>query len=186
MGNLDPHLKKYFLKNHISLFFPRDYKKEIQKSAEKWSLSKAMVFALIRQESAFNPRARSSSDAFGLMQIIPSTARATARKIKHPYRGVRDLYRPTTNIRLGTYYLKSLLQKYDNSFILATAAYNAGGTPVKKWRKDLSVENPLEFIENITYEETRTYVRLLIRNFIFYNKILNEEEAFFPEWIFHL
>ena len=186
MGNLEPRLKKYFLKNHISLFFPRDYKKEILKSAEKRDLSKAMVFALIRQESAFNPRARSSSDAFGLMQLIPSTARAVARKIKHPYRGIGDLYQPETNIRLGTYYLKSLLQKYNNSFILATAAYNAGGTPVKKWRKGLNKENPLEFIENITYEETRTYVRLLIRNFIFYNKILNEEQAFFPEWIFHL
>ena len=138
MGDLEPHLKKYFLKSHISLFFPRNYKKEILKFAEKRALSKAMVFALIRQESAFNPRARSSSDAFGLMQIIPSTARATARKIKLPFRGIGDLYQPETNIRLGTYYLKSLLKKYDNSFILATAAYNAGETPVKKWRKNLN------------------------------------------------
>ena len=186
MGELDPHLKKYFLKNHISLFFPQEYEKEILASVKRWGLSKAMVFSIVRQESAFNPRARSSSDAFGLMQLIPSTARAMARKIKQPYRGIRDLYRPAKNIHLGTYYLKHLLQKYDNSFILAVAAYNAGETPVKKWRTELNSKNPLEFIENITYEETRTYVRLLIRNFIFYNKILNEEEDFFPDWLFHL
>ena len=186
MGSLDPHLKKYFLKNHILLFFPREYEKEILASIKKQNLSKALIFSLIRQESAFNPRARSSSDAFGLMQLIPSTARAMARKIKQPYRGVRDLYRPERNIRLGTYYLKHLLQKYDNSFILAVAAYNAGETPVKKWRTTLNKTNPLEFIENITYEETRTYVRLLIRNYIFYNKILNEEKEFFPEWLLHL
>ncbi|MCY4513289.1 MAG: lytic transglycosylase domain-containing protein, partial [Bdellovibrionales bacterium] len=125
------------------------------------------MFSLIRQESAFNPRARSSSDAFGLMQLIPSTARAMARKIKRPYRGVRDLYHPGKNIHLGTYYLKHLLKKYDNSFILAVASYNAGETQTRKWRKTLNKSNPLEFIENITYEETRTYVRLLIRNFIF-------------------
>ena len=186
MGNLEPYLKKYFLKNHTLLFFPREYETEILASIKERNLSKALVFSLIRQESAFNPRARSSSDAFGLMQLIPSTARAMARKIKQPYRGIHDLYHPEKNIRLGTYYLKHLLQKYDNSFILAVAAYNAGETPVKKWRTTLNKTNPLEFIENITYEETRTYVRLLIRNFIFYNKILNEEEAFFPEWLLHL
>ena len=186
MGDLEPHLKKYFLKNHLLLFFPREYETEILASLKKQNLSKALVFALIRQESAFNPRARSSSDAFGLMQLIPSTARAMARKIKQPYRGVSDLYNPEKNIRLGTYYLNHLLRKYDNSFILAVAAYNAGETPVKKWRTKLNKTKPLEFIENITYEETRTYVRLLIRNFIFYNKILNEEETFFPEWLLHL
>lgn len=186
MGNLEPHLKKYFLKNHTALFFPIEYETEIKAAIKKHNLSKALVFSLIRQESAFNPRARSSSDAFGLMQLIPSTARAMARRIKKPYRGIRDLYHPNKNIRLGTYYLKHLFKKYDNSFILAVAAYNAGETQTRKWRATLSTTNPLEFIENITYEETRTYVRLLIRNFIFYNKILNEDKEFFPEWLLHL
>ena len=186
VGSLEPPLKKYFLRNHTELFFPQAYKDEVSTAANRWQMSQALIFALIRQESAFNPRARSTSDAFGLMQLIPSTARAMSRRIKQPYRGIYDLYQPGKNINLGTYYLRYLFQKYDNSFILTVSAYNAGETPVRKWRGEIDTSHPLEFIENITYEETRTYVRLLIRNFIFYNKILNEEKDFFPEWLLQL
>ena len=186
IGNLESSLKKYFFKNNIHLFFPLEYKQEIEKAITRWKVSKALVFAVIRQESAFNPKARSLSDAFGLMQVIPSTARAISKRIGQPYRGVRTLYDPQKNIYLGSHYLKTLLKKYNNSFILALAAYNAGGTPVKRWLKELDVDNPLEFIEDITYEETRNYIRLLIRNFVFYNRILNEEKEVFPSWLFHL
>ena len=186
LGQLDKELRNYFLNEHIYLFYPQEYKKDIVQTAKLWDVPKALVFALIRQESTFNKRARSSKDAFGLMQLIPSTARSMSRKIKQKYRGVSDLYIPEKNIKVGTYYLKHLLKKYQNSFILSVAAYNAGMTPVKRWVKELPPGSPLEFIENITYEETRTYVRILIRNFLIYNQILKEDEKLFPEWVFKL
>ena len=167
-------LQKLFAKDYGSLLFPLAFQEEIRKEAIKQKISPAMLFALIRQESAFNRKARSPSDAFGLMQLIPSTAREMAKKIRQPFRGYRDLYNVKTNIHLGTRYFKNLLSRYEGSFILAAAAYNAGGTPVKKWQSVLDTTRPLDFIENIPYEETRTYVRLLIRNFIIYNKILKD------------
>ena len=147
-------------------------------------MDKALIFSIIRQESAFNVRARSTADAFGLMQLIPSTARQTAKKNKIPYRNFRDLYFPSKNILLGTAYIKSLLQKYDNNFSFSVSAYNAGSTPVNRWREELKEFDTLEWIENIPYEETRTYVRLLIRNYVFYYNLLeNKNKNWFPEWI---
>ena len=169
---MSPEFQKIFIEDYGGLLFPLDFQKEVEKEAFGQKVSPAMLFALIRQESAFNRRARSLSDAFGLMQLIPSTARAMAKKMRQSYRGYGDLYNEEKNIILGTAYFKSLLSRYNGSFILAAAAYNAGSTPVRKWRVALDKTRPLDFIENIPYEETRTYVKLVIRNFVIYNKLL--------------
>lgn len=166
--------QKLFIKDYNHLLFPLAFKEEVEREAHRQKVSSALLFALIRQESAFNRKARSPSDAFGLMQLIPLTARAVAKKIREPYRDYRELYRPKKNIRLGTAYFKQLLSQYNGSLILAAASYNAGSRPVKKWRSALDTSRPLDFIENIPYEETRTYVRLVIRNFVVYNKILKD------------
>ena len=171
---MSPEFQKIFVEDYGGLLFPLDFQKEVEQEALRQSLSPAMLFAVIRQESAFNRRARSPSDAFGLMQLIPNTARAMAKKIRKPYRGYGDLYNGEKNIILGTAYLKSLLSRYNGSFILAAAAYNAGGTPVRKWRAALDKKRPLGFIENIPYEETRTYIKLVLRNFVIYNKVLKD------------
>ena len=104
------------------------------------------------------------------MQLLPSTARAMAKKIRQPFKNYKNLYNVKQNIRLGTVFFKKLLSQHEGSFILSAAAYNAGNTPVKKWKATLNTSRPLDFIEDIPYEETRTYVRLVIRNFIIYNK----------------
>ena len=184
LEKMSPKIKKYFAKNHVDLLFPLEYKDEIEKNAKKFDVPKPLIYALIRQESVFNTRARSTSDAFGLMQIIPSTARQTSSRLGLTYRGFRQLYNPTRNILLGTAHLKSLLKQYNNNFILSLAAYNAGATPVNHWQKYITYNSPLEFIENIPYEETRTYVRLLIRNYIFYNNLLEYKDSKYPTWIF--
>ena len=178
--------QKYFLNHRIELLFPLEFEGKIKMIAEKWKIPPALIFAIIRQESAFNPKARSPADAFGLMQLIPSTARSIAIQIKRPYNGIKDLYDPLKNITLGAFYIKKLLKRYDGSFILSLAAYNAGGTPVKAWESSLDKTNSLEFIENIPYAETRAYVKLLIRNFIVYNAILNKESSPFPNLIFNI
>ena len=170
-----PFLQKQLIDNGYGGFlFPLNFQEETEAAAIKQKVSPALLFSLIRQESAFNPRARSRADAFGLMQLIPSTARAAARKLRMPYRGYRDLYDPHTNIPLGAAHFKKLLSRYKGSLILAAAAYNAGGTPVKKWTKTLDTSRPLTFIENIPWTETRVYIKLIIRNFIIYNKILRD------------
>ena len=174
MEEMEAPVKRYFFEAGLEWLFPLGFEREARAAAEDWGIEPALIFALIRQESAFQKRARSPADAFGLMQMISSTARQTARRIKAPYRGFRDLYIPSKSILLGTAHLKQLLDRYDNSFILAMAAYNAGETPVKKWRRAFPASNPLEFIESIPYRETRNYVRLLIRNYLFYHSILNE------------
>lgn len=175
-------VKPLVLTKHLHFLFPMDFAKEVGEAGQKYNVPLALIFAIIRQESAFNVRARSPADAFGLMQIIPSTARQTARKFQIPYRNFRDLYRPKKNILLGTAYLQSLLKRYNNNFIFAVAAYNAGSTPLERWRKERPGEDLLEFIENIPYEETRTYVRLIIRNYVFYHNELGAEETWFPDW----
>ena len=121
----------------------------------------------------------------GLMQLIPSTARQTARKFKIPYRHFRELYNPSKNISLGTAHFRELLDKYDNSFILSVAAYNAGRTPTDKWNNNKNPDTEsLDFIENIPYQETRSYIKLIIRNYIFYHNMLDgDNEPWFPEWV---
>lgn len=184
LEHMNLETKKYFLTEHINFLFPLDYQQEVKKISKKYQLPQALIFSLIRQESAFNPKARSLADAFGLMQLIPSTARETSRRLGIKYRGFRHLYNPKKNILLGTSYLKRLLNKYDQNFILSVAAYNAGGTPVNRWLNELHPTTAFEFIESIPYEETRTYVRLLIRNYIFYHNLLQEDNKDYPiEWI---
>ena len=176
--------KKTFLEKYVYLLFPLDFYEDVETASQKWQVDKALIFSIIRQESAFNVRARSPADAFGLMQLIPSTAKQTAQKNKIPYRNFRDLYRPSKNILLGTAYVKFLLKQYNKSFPFSVSAYNAGSTPVNKWKEELREFDTLEWIENIPYEETRTYVRLLIRNYIFYYNLLEDKNKnWFPDWI---
>ena len=182
MEQMNDSVKAFFLKKHLHFLFPLDFSEEVEKASKKWKLPQAFILSIIRQESAFNIRARSTADAFGLMQLIPSTARQTARKFKIPYRNFRELYKPSKNILLGTAHLKSLLSHY-NSFLSTVAAYNAGSTPLNRWREEMKELQGLEFIENIPYEETRTYVRLIIRNYIFYQNMLDDEEPWFSDWI---
>ena len=186
MEEMEAPVKRYFFEAGSDWLFPLGYEKEARAAAADFDMDPALIFAIIRQESAFQKRARSPADAFGLMQMLSSTARQTAKRIKVSYRGFRDLYTPSKSILLGTAHLKRLLKRYDNSFILTVAAYNAGSTPVKKWRKAFPASSPLEFIENIPYSETRNYVRLLIRNYLFYRSLLNKGQPWFPEWILEI
>ena len=183
LEQMDDQVKASFLKKHIRLLFPLDFSKEVEEASKKWNVPSEVIFAIIRQESAFNIRARSPADAFGLMQLIPSTAKQTAKKSKIPYQNFRDLYKPLTNILLGTAHLRSLLNHYNNSFLFSVSAYNAGSAPINKWKEEMKGFDSLEFIENIPYEETRTYVRLIIRNSVFYhNELKDEEGSWFPDW----
>ncbi|WP_444921890.1 transglycosylase SLT domain-containing protein [Microbulbifer sp. CnH-101-G] len=128
-----------------------------------------MIFAVARQESHFSHDAKSRSGALGLMQLLPSTARATAKRAGVRYRRSWDLLSPKTNIALGSFYLSTLLNRFDNNRFLAAAAYNAGPTRVAKWLKETRQQLPHDvWIETIPYSETRNYVQNVLAYTVIY------------------
>ncbi|HEX8374574.1 MAG TPA: lytic transglycosylase domain-containing protein, partial [Geminicoccaceae bacterium] len=127
-------------------------------------VEKALVFAIARQESQFDPRAQSSVGARGLMQMMPATAQRTARRVSAPYDQDRLTSDPAYNARLGHAHLGELMEDWRGSYILAFASYNAGGGNVKKWidaygdPRRAGVD-PIDWVERIPFTETRNYVQ---------------------------
>ena len=140
------------------------------------NVSKSFAMAISRQESAWNPQAQSSANARGLMQLLPSTAKATADNAKLAYAGEADLFKPLNNILLGTAHLAELNAKYPNNRILIASAYNAGAHRVEKWlaRANGKLEMD-EFVASIPFYETRGYVQNVL-TYDFYYQILQEKE----------
>ena len=140
------------------------------------NVSKSFAMAISRQESTWNPQAQSSANARGLMQLLPSTAKATADNAKLPYAGEADLFKPLNSILLGTAHLAELNAKYPNNRILIASAYNAGAHRVEKWlaRANGKLEMD-EFVASIPFYETRGYVQNVL-TYDFYYQILQEKE----------
>lgn len=131
------------------------------------------VYGVIRQESRFLVDVKSSANAQGLMQLIPPTAQATARKVGLDRFVLADLADPTTNLRLGTHYLEGLAQRFNGSRVLATAGYNAGPHRSKTWRARLSQPTDgAAFVESIPFKETRDYVKAVSLNAVVYGGLL--------------
>ncbi|MBO89011.1 MAG: lytic murein transglycosylase [Rickettsiales bacterium] len=133
----------------------------------------AFVQAVIRQESAFDPKAISRAGARGLMQLMPGTAIRIARKLNISYSRVRLTRDPGYNVKIGRAYLHQMLEEYNGSPVLALAAYNAGPARVNRWRKKFgdpnrSAEHTIDWIESIPFYETRNYVQRVLENFTVY------------------
>lgn len=183
-NNLPADVKEKMIQKHPELLFPRNYKDLIQQSAGSEKIAPEFVFSIIRQESAFNPRARSPVDAFGLMQLLPSLGKELSKNSKISYNEPDDLYDPEVNIPLGARELKNLLSKYDQQYILAVSAYNASGSAIRGWLKTRFRDDSLEFIEEVPYDETRAYIKLVMRNFVFYKRLNQDAPVAFPEeWL---
>lgn len=144
--------------NDIALRFPMPYSDTFAKLANQFNIDTNWARAIARQESAYQPYARSHVGARGLMQLMPKTAKMTAKQNDIPYQGVSNLYQPSTNINLGVAYLAQMQNKFDNNQVYATAAYNAGPSRVNQWLKQRG-ELPIDiWIETIPFTETRRYV----------------------------
>lgn len=183
IGSLEANLKMDLLKENPELLFPRKYLEFIDPAADKFKVRPELILAIIRQESAFNPYARSPADAFGLMQLLPSAGKdqfgLTGITLNHH----EDLYDPAINVPIGAALLSQLQRKYRNQFILTAAAYNASEKAIEGWIRTRLKEDPLEFIEDIPYDETRAYVKLVIRNFTFYSRLKDPSKKLaFPSW----
>jgi soluble lytic murein transglycosylase len=152
------------------LFYPLHYWEHVSRYSQERELDPYLVAALIRQESTFNPRVRSRAGARGLMQILPSTGRVLARQEKRRY-NASELYDPEVNIRYGTRYLKEVLGSFSGRVDYALASYNAGPHRVRRWTEmDLTIPSEI-FIEEIPFDETRDYVRFVLRNEMLYRRL---------------
>jgi soluble lytic murein transglycosylase len=167
------------------LLFPKPYFDEVQKNSALRSVPMSFIYSIMRQESAFNPYARSPVDALGLLQLMPNLAKKLAVGESITYKNEFDLYDPKINIALGTKELKNLLTANQSRFIPSISGYNASSAAYRGWLQVRNRENTIEFIEEIPYEETRTYIKLILRNMIFYERIYFQTQAFeFPDsWL---
>ena len=141
----------------------------------------ALLHALMRQESQFNPKAKSPVGALGLMQLMPSTAKLVAKQqgIKHYTSWLTD--RPHHNIRLGASYIHQLIDQYDGAYELAIAAYNAGPSRVNKWLKQFGDPRTdqiemMDWIELIPIYETRNYVQRVMEGLYVYRTLLDKKQ----------
>ncbi|GEM_PF-5523481 len=149
------------------LVFPMAYREIVEQWAEETGLSPEWLWAIMRQESRFNPMAVSVAGAIGLMQIIPPTAGKIAKKIYY-YFDTIDLFNPDVNVMLASYYLKFLFKQFNDPVFVA-AAYNAGEDNVDRWRKQINYSCIDEWVEEIPFDETRKYVKKVIGNWLTYN-----------------
>ena len=146
------------------LVFPRPHWQELANDAQNQGLDPYLVTSLIRQESEFNPGAVSRANAYGLMQLLPSTAKALAKKEGERHFSANELFDPSENLRLGTMYLRQNIDHYGGQVEYALAAYNAGDAPVRQWIATGDYKDIPEWVESIPYSETRDYVQSIIRN----------------------
>ncbi|MCA1804736.1 MAG: transglycosylase SLT domain-containing protein, partial [Xanthomonadaceae bacterium] len=142
----------------LDLRFPLLHQREVMRTAQHQRLDPALIFGVIRQESAFMQDARSPAGALGLMQLMPATGRMTARQEQVPLPNTQSLLQTDKNILLGSAYLRRMLDEFGGNPAMATAAYNAGPHRVKRWRPEQEQDAEV-WVDRIPFHETRNYVR---------------------------
>lgn len=168
--------KHVFIKNHA---YPMPYK------ITETPIEKSLMYSIIRQESVFDQHAVSSAEAHGLMQLIKDTACDTAKKLSTQCHIPKLKTDASYNIKLGSNYLKHMIEDYDGSYILAIAAYNGGPHNVDKWlktygdpRKMKNIRAVLDWLELIPFYETRNYVQRVLENLQIYRTIIHKDKRF--------
>ncbi len=156
------------------LLFPRPYWPVLTGNAKRNDLDPYLVASLIRQESEFNPGAVSYANAFGLMQLLPRVGRELGRKAHLGRVTPNALLQPQMNLRLGTMYLRQLMDEFQNQPEYALAAYNAGDDRVKSWQANGPYADLPEFVESIPFTQTREYVQAILRNAQIYRKLYEQ------------
>jgi soluble lytic murein transglycosylase len=159
------------------MLFPLPYKDDVIRNAKSRDLDPYSVAALIRQESEFNPGARSRANAYGLMQLILPTGRLMGRQQGISVASSRTLLDPTVNIQLGTQYLRGQLNNWGGDWVQTLAAYNAGPGRVREWLTWGTYREPAEFVESIPFTETREYVQAVLRNADMYRVVYGERHT---------
>ena len=153
-----------------SLRYIAPFSDRVRPKADQLALDNGWVYGLMRQESRFIMKAKSSVGAQGLMQLMPATAKWVAQKIKYAEFHPSRVTEMDTNVTLGTNYMKMVLDSLDNHPVLASAAYNAGPGRARKWRAERPLEGAI-YAETIPFTETRDYVKKVMSNAVYYNTL---------------
>lgn len=160
----------------LEILYPKPYYAELQKVLKNAKVDPLVVLSLIRQESVFNPEARSRVGARGLMQLMPTTARQMQRSVRE-----KQLAIPKTNLEIGAKYFQQLHRRYDGNLVYVLAAYNAGEARVERWKGLYFVgDEMLPNVESIPFLETRNYVKLIFRNLFFYKTLEGSKDISDP------
>ena len=157
----------------LTLRYPLPFHSEFEQHAAAARISTTWAYGVARSESLFMRDVRSSAGAIGLMQLMPKTGRDVAKSLNLSYSGLDTLTDPHSNIRLGTTYLGQMSERYGGNRVLATAAYNAGPHRVDRWMPDQGWIDARIWIENIPFNETRSYVRRVMAAEMIFNWRLN-------------
>jgi len=161
--------------------YPRPFATGVRALEEQHALPRGLVYAVMRQESGFDPAVVSPASAVGLMQLMPATARQAALELALPF-DESDLTRPEVNLRLGAFYIAKLLRMFQGHVALAAAAYNAGPRAVSRWvESSSSTENDLDlWVARIPFDETRNYVARVAQNLARYQWLEGGDAAVTP------
>jgi len=153
------------------LAYPMPWRSQLESLAKEQDLDPYMVAGLIRQESEFDAEAISYANARGLTQVMPATGFDLSRRIGLKGYHTGQLFSPEVNLKLGTFYMRWLLDRVDSSPAFMLASYNAGKSRVDNWRGIYQFREPAEFIESIPLDQTRHYVQVVLRNADFYRRL---------------
>lgn len=154
----------------LPIIYPQKYVEYVEKYAEECDLDPLLIYSIIKAESNFNEKAKSNSNAIGLMQVMLSTAREMGEKLEIEEITEEKLYEPETNIKIGVKYFKSLLEKYGN-YNMAIIAYNAGMGNLDKWIEQGIIDDEGKNVDNIPFKETKNYVKKILQNYTIYKEI---------------
>ena len=167
---------------YLALRLPNAYADWFALNLADKQISQSFAMAIARQESAWRPYVTSPANAFGLMQLLASTAKQTASEFELPYKDQKQLFDPFDNIMLGTAHLQQLYNKYGNNRILIAAAYNAGAARVDKWLERANGQLSLaEFVASIPYFETRGYVQNVLAYDAYYQMLQHKKVQKFSQ-----
>jgi len=166
--------------------YPPAYRDEVERAARAAGVPPNLLQGLMREESALDPRVVSPAGAVGLTQLMLPTAKQIAGRLHLGRPSRSDLMQPALNIRLGARYLGELVRRYDGQVPLALAAYNAGSGAVAKWQESLPGAALDEFVEQIPVEETRSYVKRVLRSYAAYVTLYGEPDGPSPHQLFRV
>lgn len=168
--------------NDYALLYPRPYADEVMAATKLTDVEPRLLYGVLRQESLFRPDVASSAGALGVAQLTYATARETARRWQLPVPQREDLFDPATNITLGAAHFAELLERFDSQVPVALASYNAGPAAAERWLPPRAVDSDV-WIENIPYNETRSYVRRVLWHSVVFGWLDTSHAQSTREWL---
>jgi soluble lytic murein transglycosylase len=159
----------------LRLSYPLKYKENVYAYSSMYKVDPYLVFSIIKAESSFNPDATSHKNARGLMQISEPTGKWGAEKLKLEGYNNNKLYNPDVNIKIGCWYLNSLMKEFGNNLDLVLAAYNSGSGNVNEWLKNKEYSESGISLDKIPFKETDQYVKRVKNNYSVYRRLYTKD-----------